>query len=85
MAATWSGSASMTRPAATPRCERGSFLDGEGVAGDVVGAASPVEDLFESGLPGLEGLAGQAVDEVEVDVVEAGVADLAEGFVGALG
>ena len=62
--------------------ERGAVLDGQGVARDVLG--SPRGDAVERVAPGLDRLVREAVDEVEIDVVEAGVADFAERGLGAL-
>ena len=63
--------------------ERGAFFDGECVAGDVFGGE--VDGCLEAGEPVGEGLVGEAVDEVEVDALEAGVAGGAEGGGGGLG
>ena len=45
----------------------------------------PGEHAFESVAPGLEGLTGQSVDQVEVDVLESGCSDFLERRPGSLG
>src|SRR3569833_3647992 len=57
--------------AAYARGQAGAVLDDERVRGDVVGPGG--DGGVEAGLPVGVALAGRAVDQVEVDVVEAGL------------
>ncbi len=59
----------------------GALLDDQGVRRDVVGSGA--ERGVEGGPPVVVGLAGGAVDQVEVDVVESGGAGLGDAGLGA--